>query len=112
MATVGEVVEMLGPDAAAGGWGTARIQADLDAEKTPNQIALAWWTYRTANTVNLVSISESGSSRSLSEIHANALAMRSLYQRLVDADVAAATAIVDDGYGRGIRTFSIRRTAR
>lgn len=114
MATEAEirvVREKLGPDAAQGGWTDTRIDEDLTLGKTPNEIALAWWEYRASNTAHLVDVNESGSSRTLSRIHSNAVAMAERYKSLVDAE----NEITDPALptrGPGIRTFPIRRIAR
>lgn len=103
-----EVRELLGPDASAGGWADDRVTSDLDSGLHKYQIAEAWWRYRAASTANLVSISESGSSRDLRTIHTNALALADLYAKLY----AAATAVVDPGVvvpTRGIVVHPIRR---
>jgi hypothetical protein len=107
------VKELLGADAADSGWDDNRIGEDLDSGMTANQVALAWWSYRSAKTVNLTSVSESGSSRQLREIHQNAVAMRDYFKKLVDADAAEAEEPETDATrGPGIRTFPIRRIAR
>lgn len=110
-ADVKAVMELLGNAAGAGGWTEERVGEDLDNGMTPNQIALAWWSYRAANTVNLVSVSESGSSRSLQDIWNHAIAMRDYFRKLVDGETEEEIPPVDP-YGVGIRTFPIRRIAR
>lgn len=107
------VREKLGPDAANNGWTDVRITEDLALNFTPNQIALTWWEFRAGSTTNLTSVSEAGSSRSLRDIHINAVAMADRYRKLVEADAAAVLAPPvapnQTGYGRGIRTFPIRK---
>lgn len=105
--------EKLGPDAAAGGWTELRVGEDLDLGLTPNQIALAWWEHRAASTATYTDVQESGSSRALSTIHKQAVAMADRYQKLVNLEDP--TDNVDDPpltRGPGIRTFPIRRIAR
>lgn len=110
-----EVTEMLGADAGSSGWTPERIGADLDAGKTPNKIALMWWGYRAANTTSLVNVSESGSSRSLGDIHAHAMSMWKMYQDLVakeEEEVAVVVPPTVTTRGPGIYTHPIRRIAR
>lgn len=106
-----DVSEMLGSAAAAAGWDDTRIGADLDAGKTPNKIALQWWIYQSAKTANLTQVSESGSSRTLSDIWEHAIKMRDYFQGLVDKEDNPPV-IDPTGYGLGIKTFPIRRIAR
>lgn len=104
--------EKLGPTAAEDGWTDTRIEEDLDLDMTPNQIALAFWEYRMGKTSHLVSVSESGSSRSLETVFQNAKSMVDRYQRLVNQENT--TDNVEDPpptRGPGIRTFPIRRAA-
>ena len=110
-AEIRRVQELLGPDAGPGGWTEERIGEDLDAGLSPNKIALAWWTYRVVNTTNLVSVSESGSARSLQDIYEHAVKNRDYFAGLVAAEEEEEEPPVT-GYGRGIRTFPIRRIAR
>lgn len=116
MATESEirnVRELLGPDAGDNGYDDTRIGEDLDAGMTGNAIAFAWWSFRAANTVNLTSVSESGSSRQLREIHQNAVGMRDYFGKLKLAEEAVEVIVDEDPTrGAGIRTFPIRRIAR
>lgn len=80
------VAEMLGPSATDNGWDDTRISADIDNGLTANQIALAWWRYRAAQTAQFVNVSEGGSSRSLSDIHRAAAAMASQFEKSVSQD--------------------------
>ncbi len=107
-AQVQAVRELLGPDASAGGWTDDRIKVDIDAGLHKYAIAEAWWRYRAASTANLVSISESGSTRDLRQIHTNAVSLADQYARLL----AAATAVVEptpETATRGITVHPIRR---
>lgn len=110
-----EVKDLLPVDSGASGWDSARISSDLDAGLTKNRIALQFWSNRAANTFTLTSVSESGSSRTLTDIHRNAVAMQKLYQDLVNKE----DEVVDPGEpggtptrGPGIYTHPIRRMAR
>lgn len=106
------VREMLGPDAAEAGWTDARISSDLDAKLSPNTIAYQWWRHRSATTYKLTQVSESGSSRTLAQIHDHAVAMRNYYQGLVDKENDPTPPDDNPKRGPGIRTFAIRRIAR
>lgn len=111
---VQEVKDLLPKDAAASGWDEQRINADLDAGLSKNRIAFQFWGNRAANTFTLTAVSESGSSRTLSEIHRNAVAMRDTYQKLVDKEEEEETPVVptNPARGPGIYTHAIRRVAR
>lgn len=115
MATESEiqvVQDLLPDDAAEHGWDEARINTDLDNNMTSNQIALAYYRKRSADTVVYTDISESGSSRSLSNVHRQMVAMAETFQKLVNLENTEDN--VDDPAptrGPGIRLFSIRRTA-
>lgn len=104
------VREMLGPDAAAGGWDSTRIGADLDAGMHRYAIAEAWWRYRAAHTANLTSMSESGSSRQLREIHQNAVALADKYAALLAEATAPPGGVTVAP--RFLRTHPIRRIER
>jgi hypothetical protein len=104
------VADMLPGDSAEQGWDVTRIGTDLDAGLSPNKIALAYYRKRAADTATYVDISESGSSRSLSSVHRNMLAMADLYQKLVNLEDTDDN--VDDPpatRGPGVRLHSIRR---
>jgi len=52
-----------------------QLGAILDAEGSIEGAAAAVWESKAASSATLVNVSESGSSRSLSDVHKNALAM-------------------------------------
>lgn len=108
------VKDLLPTDAGTSGWDSTRIGDDLDAGKTKNDIALAFWGNRAANTFTLTSVSESGSSRTLADIHRNAVAMQKYYQDLVDKENLVTDPVVPDTplRGPGIYTHPIRRIER
>ena len=58
--------------------------------QTINGVVAQLWRETAAATTELVDVSESGSSRKLSSVHTNALAMARYYQGLVDSAVEAA----------------------
>lgn len=112
-ADIARVLELLPDDSAEHGWSATRVGTDLDNDLTANQIALAYYLKRSADTATYVDISESGSSRSLSTVHKQMVAMAELYQRLVNLEDTEDD-VLDPAptRGPGIRTFSIRRIAR
>lgn len=98
------VLESFAPGAGAEGWDEARVNAMLDAGMKPDDIALEYWETRMARTSTLVNVSESGSSRSLSDIYTNALKMAEYYRKKkADEDDEVIAKV------RGARTRSIRR---
>lgn len=111
---VQEVKDLLPKDATASGWDDTRINGDLDEGLSKNKIALQFWSNRAANTFTLTAVSESGSSRTLSDIHRNAVSMRDSYQKLVDKEEEQETPVVptNPSRGPGIYTHAIRRVAR
>lgn len=68
------------------GWDDAYIGALLDSGITENSMLLKFWEKVAASTSDFVDMSESGSSRSLSQIHKNAVAMAKVYRDLVDKE--------------------------
>ncbi len=109
-ADIQKVVDLLPSDAAEHGWGSERIGTDLDANLTQNQIALAYYRKRSADTAIFVDISESGSSRQLSGVHKQMVAMAETFQKLVNLEDQED--LVDDPpktRGTGIRLHPIRR---
>jgi hypothetical protein len=112
-ADVTAVLDLLPSTSAEQGWDQDRVGTDLDSGMSPNQIALAYYRKRAADSATYVDISESGSSRSLSTVHRQMVAMVEMYQKLVNLEDTEDN--VDDPpptRGPGIRTFSIRRIAR
>ncbi len=68
------------------GWTDTYIGEQLDGDKTENAMLLAFWTKVASDTFEYADMSESGSSRSLSNIHRNAVAMAKIYRDLVDKE--------------------------
>ena len=81
------VLTLLGPYAGEMGWTEEKIGEMLDAGKSPNQIARDFWISRSASTATLVDMSESGSSRKLSDINRNALAMAAMFGKAADDEI-------------------------
>lgn len=70
---------------------TEEISALIDSSSV-NKTLLRIWREKAAGYASLASMSEAGSSRSLGELHDNALEMIKLYERLVaDEDADAGT---------------------
>lgn len=79
-----------------GGWTDARIQSVLDAyDQDVNASSGYIWSVKAAETATLVDISENGSSRKMSDVHKNALAMTTYYRGLV-----AEAVVIDTGRPR------------
>lgn len=87
------------------GWNDTVIGTLLDAGKSQNAILLQYWDKVAAETAEFADMSESGSSRSLSVIHRNAVSLAKMYRDLVkeeESEQEAPTA-------RGIRSRAITR---
>lgn len=94
VAAIQAVRQSLGPDSASdAGFDDAAIGALLDSGTTAARIASSWWRLRVAATSAFVSISESGSTRNLAEIHKNALAMLEYWDKQVTKEEDAANGI-------------------
>jgi hypothetical protein len=78
-AEIDAVLDMLGTSAVDSGWDAGKIGALLDAGESP-KIARRYWESRMASTSELADVSESGSSRRLSQIHTSAAAMAAYYR--------------------------------
>lgn len=61
------------------GWSDERLEALIDAGDSTNAIASGIWTAKAATFTTLVDVSESGSSRKLSDLHKQALAMATYF---------------------------------
>jgi hypothetical protein len=81
-----DVKDNLPPEASTQGWNDAKIQILLDAQVSLNRIMVTYWSSRAAATVNLVSVSESGSTRSLSDIHKQAVDMLKYWTDLLEKE--------------------------
>jgi len=87
------------------GWTDEVIGALLDQGKTQNYMLMQYWDKVSAETAEFADMSESGSSRSLSTIHKNAVAMARIYRDLVDKEETEEEAPT----ARGIRARAITR---
>lgn len=57
------------------GWTDEKLSGLLDAGESANTVASGIWTSKAATYASLVDVSESGSSRKLSDMHRQALSM-------------------------------------
>lgn len=101
-----DVKDNLPPEASAQGWDDARINTLLEADVSVSRILVTYWSQRAASTVNYVNVSESGSSRSLSDAHKNALDMLKYWtDRAKDEEVITPEEA-------GVRPIAFRRATR
>lgn len=94
---VAQVMELLPADS---GWDEAKVTTMLDAGNTVNKVLRRYWNKASSDSAKLVSISESGSSRDLSTIHRNAVAMAAYWDEKVKAEEAVATEAAKRGRAR------------
>ena len=80
-------------ESGAYGFDDNAISAMLDAGLSTTKTILAVWSGIAAKTSSMVDVQESGSSRSLSQIHTNAQAMADWWKLKSDAEDAAANPI-------------------
>lgn len=59
-----------------------------------NRAAVTIWTAKAASYASLVDVTESGSSRKMSDLHKNALAMTKHYASLLESEIAVVTEVV------------------
>lgn len=89
---VGQVLDLLPTEARIGEtpWDRERVTALLDQGSSVNQLMSRFWNAKAAASATMVDISESGSSRSLSTIHENAVRMARYWDDRVKSDEDAA----------------------
>lgn len=75
-------------------WGEDKITTYLDGGRTVPEVLLAFWRGRASKYSTMLDVSESGSSRSLSQLYQNAKSMIDYWQGVLDKDEA--DALVDD----------------
>jgi hypothetical protein len=80
-------------EAAAFGFDDAAIEAMLDGGLSTSQTILGVWSGISAKSSSMVDVQESGSSRSLSQVHSNAQALADWWKNKVDAEGVAAEPI-------------------
>jgi hypothetical protein len=89
MATPDEIAALRGlvnESESCGEWDDETLAAIIDESTTMNGAASVVWTRKAAASSTLVDVSESGSSRKLSDIHKNALAMAKYFGGLDEED--------------------------
>lgn len=70
-------------------WTDAVLGTIIDAAKGElNTAAYNVWTSKAASTASLVDVTEGGSSRKMSDVHKNALAMASVFRGLIPPDTS------------------------
>ena len=81
------VLQVLSSDAeVTEGYDEEGINAKLDAGSTLASIASSFWRSKAAETSDLISVSESGSTRDLGAIHKNAIAMMEYWDKQVEKE--------------------------
>lgn len=75
---------MLPPDAATYGWDDAKIETLIDALISNNRIVLQYWELTAARMSKMVDTAESGSSRKMSDLFDNAIAMAKYWKGIVE----------------------------
>lgn len=91
MADAGDVanVQDLLPDTAdADGWTSEKISVYLDADRSVYEVLQTYWESKVAKLYAMIDVSESGSSRSLSQIVQNAKAQAEYWRDRVAAEDA------------------------
>lgn len=89
MATAEEIAElrrMIGESLNESPWDDATIAALIDASPSMNVAAMKSWEQKAATYASMVDVSESGSSRRLSQLQEQALRMVAYYRGLVEGE--------------------------
>ena len=104
MATVDQIAELRDlvaePDD-ANGWTDEKLGNLIDASDSLNAVASQIWSRKAAMYATLVDVSESGSSRKLSDLHKNALAMGAFYATQGDGAAPVTSAPIVSRIRRG-----------
>lgn len=79
------------------GWDDVKIGVLLDSPMTTSRVIRHWWNYRASSTASFVNVSESGSSRSLSDIHRQALEMLKYWDARIAEEEAPEPPVQSDG---------------
>lgn len=82
-----EVQFMLDGAAASHGWDETYIGEKLDEGMPDNEIAARYWEYRLNNATSLANVSESGSSRSLSQVFEHIKDRAAYYRKRADDEL-------------------------
>lgn len=92
-----EMVKDLLPDSwEEDGWSEEKIGLYLDAEQSVNKVMALFWEGKSSKLYQLIDVSESGSSRSLSKIYDNARTLAEHYRNRAKEEREEAKADVDD----------------
>lgn len=91
------VRDNLGPDSLAEDWSDFKIGLLLDSGMSTTAVIRQYWNFRAASTAAFVNISESGSSRSLSDVHKQALDMLKYWDARLAEENAPETPVTSDG---------------
>lgn len=91
------VQDNLPAEALAEGWDEAKITVLLDSPMSTSRVIRQWWSYRASSTAAFVNVSESGSSRSLSDIHRQALEMLKYWDGRIAEEEAPEPPVQSDG---------------
>lgn len=78
------VKDLLPTEAEAEGWDSTKIGLYLDAPNTAFQTVALYWESKAAKLYQMIDVSESGSTRSLSRIYDNAKAMAEYWRGRYD----------------------------
>ena len=100
MADIDMVRDQLPPNALVLGWDDAKIQQVIDDAGSVSKAVLAFWRWRAGQTVNMIDVSESGSSRSLSTIHKHAMDMVKYWTDEVKREQDRADQLLNEFSGR------------
>lgn len=73
----------------SGPYTDAMLDAILTSAGGLNQAVAVVWREKAAATADLVTVSESGSSRSMGDLHKNALSMAAYYDKMAEPPVVA-----------------------
>lgn len=85
-AEIAEVRDMLGSNSDSEGWTDTKIGDLLDAGDSPVTIARKYWESRMTKRTELADVSESGSSRRLSQLFTNAAAAAAYFRGAEQAE--------------------------
>lgn len=107
MADASAIMEVKDNLPADADWDDDKIAAYLDRPLSVKRTMLAFWTSRASQSANYIDVNESGSSRNLSTIHKNAVAMMDWWLRAAEAEE-----VVTDGNGETVGRIQFHRATR
>jgi hypothetical protein len=103
--TLEDVKNNLPPDAVGEGWDDVKITGLVETGDSLARIMMTYWSGRAAAYSKFVTVSESGSTRSLSDVHKQALDMLKYWTDRANREEG----IVDDPRLRSIRFGRMKR---